>query len=168
MKTEIKLNKRVVKFPWMYYYTAIKNNLDDKIQETVQSLFKRAYKDFSIQMSDLGTRRRNFIEVNAVIAFVMKEHFRNLSLQAIGNIFGKNHATIIHYIDVYENILCQLPQYRKLHEKLSAIVMNDMYGIDQEINAKNKTWLKAECLRLSEENKELKKALENIKNFINS
>ena len=156
------------KFPWQYYNAAIEKNLDNSKWSTVKSLFRKAYKDFSIKTSDIGTRKRVFIEVNATIAFVIREHYRSLSLQSIGNLFGKNHATIIHYIEVYENILCMLPQYRKLHENLSSMVMLDMFGIDQQIKGKSKDWLKSECLRLSGENKELKKAIENIKAYINA
>lgn len=164
----MKERKQKFKFPWMYYDNAIEKNIDKNKHSTIKSLFRTAYKDFSITNKHLGTRRREFIEVNATLAFVIREQYRSLSLQSIGNLFGKNHATIIHYIEVYENILCGLAQYRKLHEKLTAMVMLDMYGIDQQISGKSKAWLKSECLRLSGENKELKTAIENIKTYINA
>ena len=45
--------------------------------------------------------------------------YPNLTLQEIGNLMNKNHATIIHYLRIYNN-LCLYKDFRQMDELVNA------------------------------------------------
>lgn len=150
--------------PWAIAFIEIDKHVAEPLIKTcIKSMVKTAYSKFSIQTKDINTRRRKLIDVNTVIAMVVCEQFRNLPLRVVGNIFRKNHATILHYKSNYENILCNIADYMLLHRELTDICVYERYGVVQEIVGKSKDELKAECMRLLSINRELTAKLNSIK-----
>jgi hypothetical protein len=74
----------------------------------------------------LSTRRhREIIEGRMIFSKIMYE--RGYKLTAIGRFLNKNHATIIHYIKVSENIFMTYPE---LHDKY--VVCNEVFTDGKE------------------------------------
>ena len=136
----------------------------------IKELFNYAYTTYGISEEDLNTRKRRVVDTNCIIVTVISEQFRNLSLEKIGGLINKHHATVIHYKDNYQNILCLDSNLRDLYDTLHNKCNMKKYGWTYEtiINFKKETKesLKLKVLSLSSELEEYKIRLHKIKEQI--
>tara|TARA_R110000796_G_C14326535_1_gene408577 strand:+ start:35 stop:529 length:495 start_codon:yes stop_codon:yes gene_type:complete len=139
-------------------------------KEIIINLFKKAYENNNIELRHIGTRKREFIYTQAILATVMYEYFK-LTLKQVGFIIGKHHATTIHYINLYEDTICLDKKSRELYELLSNYVNKELHGINgsksYDISSKDNKDLKILCKNLIIENKELRANMYNIRALIN-
>ena len=139
-------------------------------KEIIINLFKKAYENNNIELRHIGTRKREFIYTQAILATVIYEYFK-LTLNQVGFIIGKHHATTLHYINLYEDILCSEKKNRELYEMLSSYVGKEIYGENgseaYDVSTKDNKELKAICKTLIIENKELRANMHNIRALIN-
>lgn len=86
--------------------------------DIIRALFDTSYTSRNITLSDIGSRKRHYVETNAAISNALR---RNLlfTLQKIALIMGKNHATIVHYNKLHDDILCRDETYMKTYSYLS-------------------------------------------------
>lgn len=52
----------------------------------------------------LHTRKREIVEARQLVAYFLFKKFERRSLQKIGNIIGKNHATVLHCLKTVERL----------------------------------------------------------------
>tara|TARA_B100000767_G_scaffold255676_1_gene262038 strand:- start:1190 stop:1552 length:363 start_codon:yes stop_codon:yes gene_type:complete len=113
----------------------------------------------------LGSRKRVYVETNAIIAAVVKEYF-NVTVSQVGKMFNKHHATILHYINMYEETLCMNKSSRELYQSLTLYVRESIYGPggekDYNIGEKSNKQLKEINLQLKAQIKTLEKKITNI------
>jgi cystathionine beta-lyase/cystathionine gamma-synthase len=50
------------------------------------------------------TRRREYVDARAIAFYILKSEM-NMSLEAIGRVFNKNHATVLHGIRLFYNLI---------------------------------------------------------------
>lgn len=156
------------KFPWEPYYSNIEKLTITKVEKNIlKNIFKVSFTDFGIDIEHIGTRKRALVEVHCVIATVILDHFRYISITDIAKIFMKNHACMYHYNTTYQEVLCSQKIYSQLRTKLNDLVMMNRYGIDRNKHPKNKENLMEENLSLLKQNKLLKSRLKEIKKLIN-
>lgn len=145
-------------------------NILNSNKEIIINLFKKAYENNNIELKHVGTRKRKFVETQVVVVAVVYEYFK-LTLNQIGFIIGKHHATTLHYINLYEDILCSEKKNRELYEMLSSYVGKEIYGENgseaYDVSTKDNKELKAICKTLIIENKELRANMHNIRALIN-
>ena len=145
-------------------------NILSSNKEIIIGLFKHAYESNDIELKHIGTRKRKFVETQAIIVSIIHEYFK-LTLSQIGHIISKHHATTLHYINLYEDVLCTEKKNRELHEMLSEYVNKKLYGVkgseSYDINSKDNKELKALCKNLILENKKLHANIESIKYLLN-
>jgi len=109
------------------------------------------------------------VNTNIVIASVIHDYFK-FTLNQIGKMFGKHHATIIHYVKVYEETLCMEKESVELYNKLAEYCRFELYGEkgeDYSISGQNYAELTETCRVLISRNKQLNQKIENIKEVLN-
>lgn len=106
-------------------------SITEKEKELICNIFIKAYLHVDISYDMLGSRKRVYVETNAIIATVVKEYF-NVTLSQVGKMFNKHHATILHYITIYEDTLCMDKKNRELYQSLTLYVRESIYGKDEE------------------------------------
>ena len=133
-------------------------------------MFKKAYTHKDIELKHLGTRKRMFVETQAIIISVIYEYFK-ITLSQLGSIIGKHHATTLHYVNLYEDILCSEDKNRELYEMLAEYVNEELYGAggneSYNIFSKDNKELKILCKRLILENKALHADMQSIRAVVN-
>ena len=138
-------------------------------KERIINLFRKAYVINDIELKHIGTRKRKFVETQAIVVSVVYEYF-NLTLSQIGFIVGKHHSTTLHYINLYEDVLCSEKKNRELYELLSSYINKEFYGLNgsesYDIFSKDNKDLKILCKSLIIENKELRANIQNIRALI--
>jgi len=96
-------------------------NLTEKEIEISKALFREAYETERISSYMIGTRYRNVVETHIAIAVAIRSNLFT-TYMAIGKIFKKNHATIIHYMKVHDEVLRHDKKYMELYRRLEDIV----------------------------------------------
>tara|TARA_R100000541_G_scaffold57927_1_gene68469 strand:+ start:480 stop:842 length:363 start_codon:yes stop_codon:yes gene_type:complete len=118
----------------------------------------------------LGSRKRIYVETNAIIASVVYEYF-NVTVSQVGKMFNKHHATILHYINMYEETLCMNKSSKSLYKALTRYVRESIYGENGEksynIGELSNKKLKEVNLELKAEVNFLEKKLAKVKEFLN-
>ena len=66
-----------------------------------------------------SNRQRYNVYRRVIIANYISGAYPNLTLQEIGKLMNKNHATIIHYLRIYDN-LCLYKDFRQMDELVNA------------------------------------------------
>jgi len=66
-----------------------------------------------------SSRQRVNVYKRVIIANYISGAYPNLTLQEIGKLMNKNHATIIHYLRIYDN-LCLYKDFRQMDELVNA------------------------------------------------
>tara|TARA_Y100000401_G_scaffold1971_1_gene1435 strand:+ start:2461 stop:2976 length:516 start_codon:yes stop_codon:yes gene_type:complete len=119
--------KRSVKEPWALYFRRLdKLYLKPHVHDTIQTLIKEAYIYNNITPEFLGTRKRKLVDTNSVIAKLIRQYFK-LGYADLGILFGKNHATVIHYISHYEDCLCLEDDWKNFHDYLCEVIHSTKY-----------------------------------------
>jgi len=114
--------------PWFYCIKNLdKMQLKKKDKELLSIIIKKGYIYNNVSIEMLNTRRRPLVETNAVICKVIHQYFR-LGYADIGSIFNKHHATIIHYINSYEDVLCLDKKIKAFYNYLVEIINQYKYG----------------------------------------
>jgi hypothetical protein len=132
--------------------------------EIIIEMFKLAYTESNINASEIESRKRHVVECNAVLATSILSNFRGVSLKDVGFLFGKHHATIIHYRDLYEESLSKVSECRSLYSTLSNFAYSHQHTFGVESVAITETTNKEDLIvRLKEEVSTLKKKLRYIR-----
>lgn len=108
--------------------SASKTKIVDYDSKTIIEMFRIAYMAKDIDVVDIQSRKRPVVECNATLATAILSSFRGVSLKDVGILFGKHHATIIHYRDLYEESLSKVSEYRELYSELTAFAYNEKYN----------------------------------------
>ena len=66
-----------------------------------------------------SSRQRINVYKRVIMANYISGAYPNLTLQEIGKLMNKNHATIIHYLRIYDN-LCLYKDFRQMDELVNA------------------------------------------------
>ena len=66
-----------------------------------------------------SSRQRVNVYKRVIMANYISGAYPNLTLQEIGKLMNKNHATIIHYLRIYDN-LCLYKDFRQMDELVNA------------------------------------------------
>ena len=62
------------------------------------------------------SRKREFVEIRQITMAIYKNNMKDLSLDSIGSFFDKDHATVIHACQHYENLKETDRKYREFGE----------------------------------------------------
>lgn len=145
-------------------------NILNSDKDIIINLFKKAYENNDIELKHVDTRKRKFVETQAIVVAVVYEYFK-LTLSQIGFIIGKHHATTLHYINLYEDVLCSDKDNRDLYIMLSMYVNKEIYGDNgsrsYDLESKDNKELKAMCKGLIIENRKLLANMHSIKALVN-
>ena len=127
--------------PWFPAMNALRrlDTIKDKDKKVILKIIRKAYQYKDIRISMLGTRKRPLVETNSIICKVIKQYY-DLPLAVIGKIFNKHHATILHYIESYEEVLCIQNKHKELFNYLVHVINENKYGEDEyeryDVNSK--------------------------------
>jgi len=145
-------------------------SITDKEKDLICNIFIKAYLHEDIKSDMLGSRKRIYVETNAIIASVVYEYF-NVTVSQVGKMFNKHHATILHYINMYEETLCMNKSSKSLYKALTRYVRESIYGENGEksynIGELSNKKLKEVNLELKAEVNFLEKKLAKVKEFLN-
>jgi len=156
--------------PW----TAITNRVNgvrvtDLNKRIIKKMIKVAYQQTGIEVKDLGTRKRRFVDTNTVLVVTILEGFRDVKLAALGKVFDKHHATIMHYKESYYNAVCLDKEFSRLYKDLSALCFSEVYGYDGVVSkaliSNDTDDLVDDIRRLSKENVELRDIISRVSNI---
>jgi len=166
-----KQKKSTIKLkPWTPNLQKIHSlNISELNKTILSNVFSRAYLHMSIDSDMIDSRKRAMVNTNIVIASVVHDYFK-FTLSQIGKMFGKHHATIIHYVKVYEETLCMEKDSVELYNKLAEYCRFELYGEkgeDYSISGQNYAELTETCRVLISRNKQLNQKIENIKEVLN-
>lgn len=92
---------------------------DEKIQSEVCSRYGL---EWSMILSK--SRVREVVDARRLYIGILRDVFR-LTLQEIGNILNKNHATILHNVNKHEIFVKILKSYKKNYEEIERALMLD-------------------------------------------
>jgi len=99
---------------------------DEKIQSEVCSRYGL---EWSMILS--RSRVREVVDARRLYIGILRDIFR-LTLQEIGNILNKNHATILHNINQHDTFVKILKSYKKNYEEIErALMLDDNYYIHE-------------------------------------
>jgi len=158
------------KLPW----TDITNRVDEVRltslnKDIIKKMIKFAYLQTGIEVKDLGTRKRKFVDTNTVLVVTILEGFRDMKLEALGRVFDKHHATIMHYKQSYYNAVCLDKEFSNLYKDLSALCFSEVYGYDEVVSkamiSNDTDDLVDDIRRLSKENVELRDIISRVNNI---
>jgi|21_taG_2_1085346.scaffolds.fasta_scaffold24721_4 hypothetical protein len=144
-------------------------NIKDRDREIIGALIQKAYLYNDITVDILNTRKRRLVDTNSILAKIIQQYFK-LPYQDLGTIFGKHHATIIHYINNYEEILCIEPKHKSTYNYLVEVVNRTKFGAfdfeTYDTNSKNYAELKNSFETLVGQHKLLREQLTKIKSIL--
>tara|TARA_R110000744_G_scaffold346510_2_gene452015 strand:- start:292 stop:657 length:366 start_codon:yes stop_codon:yes gene_type:complete len=120
----------------------------------------------------LDTRKRAIVDANIISCKVIHEFF-NLSTVGIGSIFNKHHATVIHYVNLWNNTLAFDKECHHLYSIICDHTIRELYGDklelnDVELDRLNILQLRRVVQDLRLENSSLKNKLFNIQAAYNA
>ena len=129
--------------PWFPAQCALRktDTISDKDKIVILRIIRKAYQYKDIKVNMLNTRRRPLVETNSIISKVIKQYY-NLPLAVIGKLFNKHHATILHYIESYEEVLCVQNKHKELFNYLVHVINENKYGEDEplRVDSNSKTY----------------------------
>jgi len=82
----------------------------------IELLIKRTERQFDVSLSS-KSRKRKEVYLRDILMKLIYQKSR-LSLEKIGAFFNRDHATVIHNINLYDN-LCKYPDFIELKSKIS-------------------------------------------------
>ena len=103
----------------------LRDTLDPRQEQTVtiERIQKVVADYFDVRLGDMSSKRRpKNIAFPRQVAMYLCRRMTDQSLPAIGNAFGRNHATVIHACRVIDHHLKDDPSLRRTLEKLQARV----------------------------------------------
>jgi|21_taG_2_1085346.scaffolds.fasta_scaffold11514_3 hypothetical protein len=104
--------------------------ISEEERHSAYFLFNQAYNNNSITVDMLDTRQRRLIETNALISNLLRRNF-NITVELLGKMFKKHHATILHYTKLHDQVLMAdnkyFQLYRKLDEEVKLTKKQNMY-----------------------------------------
>lgn len=69
------------------------------------------------------TRKRQYVDARAMACFIMSRNLK-LTLTQIGEIFNKNHATVLHSLKLFENLYETDYRFKEKFDKIEGIYCN--------------------------------------------
>jgi len=144
-------------------------NISEANKTIVSNVFSRAFIHMNIDADLVNTRKRAMVNTNIVICSVIHDYFK-FTLTQIGKMFGKHHATVLHYVKVYEETLCMEKDSVELYNKLAEYCRFELYGEkgkDYSISGQNYAELTETCQELISRNKHLAQKIKSIKEVLN-
>ncbi|NQY43563.1 MAG: hypothetical protein HRT87_09500 [Legionellales bacterium] len=117
----------------MNYWT--RPNLEYNLQSNViktDNIINDVCRIYGIELNDLmsKSRLRILVEPRQVLFYILHKKL-NIPCQKVGNMFGKNHATILHGANVMKNYMEFDKELRK--RVIGVIVRNDYSALDRNI-----------------------------------
>tara|TARA_R110001606_G_scaffold3606_1_gene16116 strand:+ start:52 stop:573 length:522 start_codon:yes stop_codon:yes gene_type:complete len=160
--------------PWMVYSQNIASlNTSDRNKDLILEIVKTAFTYKGVEYKYIESRRREIVDAKIIVCKVLYEFFK-LSFAGIGSVFNKNHATVIHYIKMYNNTLIHNKEDVVLFNRLCDNAITGIYGdkVDLELSLStaeleklNNTQLRRLIKEITIENNSLKSKLEKIKSY---
>ena len=86
--------------------------------DNVFNILNEVYQYNGVTHDMVGTRQRRIIECNALVCNLLRLNL-DYTVQTLGKIFNKHHATIIHYTKLHNEVLMANNKYLKLYNKLA-------------------------------------------------
>lgn len=153
---------------WESRYNAVDKLPLDKVEnKVIKSMIKKAYRSQNITKENINRRFRYVVETHIVLCTVIQEQFRRLGLANIASIFGKNHATILHYKRCYYDFLFQDENFSSLHRELTNIALHDLYdGKGVNLEDKTKSEIQEELASVIAENARLKRKIQTVSEIL--
>tara|TARA_R110002012_G_scaffold2179_1_gene10416 strand:- start:3799 stop:4320 length:522 start_codon:yes stop_codon:yes gene_type:complete len=143
--------------------------IKDIDKEIISTLIRKGYTYSDIDIDMLETRKRKLVDTNSILCKIIQQYFK-LTYQEIGSIFGKHHATIIHYVNNYEDVLCLDSKHKAMYNYLVEVVNQTKFGAfdfeSYDINSKNYAELKNAFHTLVNQHKILREQLTKIKSIL--
>jgi hypothetical protein len=148
-------------------------NTSDRNKDLILEIVKTAFTYKGVEYKYIESRRREIVDAKIIVCKVLYEFFK-LSFAGIGSVFNKNHATVIHYIKMYNNTLIHNKEDVVLFNRLCDNAITGIYGdkVDLELSLStaeleklNNTQLRRLIKEITIENNSLKSKLEKIKSY---
>jgi len=164
---------RVTSRPWTKYSQNIASlKTTDKTKSIITGIVEIAYRHNGVTYEMLETRKRAIVDANIIACKVIHEFF-NLSTVGIGSIFNKHHATVIHYVNLWNNTLAFDKECHQLYSLICDHTIRELYGDklelnDVELDRLNILQLRRVVQDLRLENSSLKNKLFNIQAAYNA
>jgi transcriptional regulator with XRE-family HTH domain len=73
-------------------------------------------------------RKHEVVEARMIFSLIMRE--RGWTLKSIGTFLGKDHTTIIHYLQNIEFFMSHSRPLRKMYERILKAFDNEQYGVN--------------------------------------
>jgi len=160
--------------PWMVYSQNIASlNTSDRNKNLILEIVKTAFTYKGVEYKYIESRRREIVDAKIIVCKVLYEFFK-LSFAGIGSVFNKNHATVIHYIKMYNNTLIHSKEDVVLFNRLCDNAITGIYGdkVDLEMSLStaeleklNNTQLRRLIKEVTIENNSLKSKLKKIRSY---
>lgn len=89
--------------------------------ENIEAIIRIVYNYFDVELEQVKSkcRKREYINARQFAMFFIKREFNKVSLNKIGEIFGKHHATVLHAIRQVNNFLEFDPVTQRQVDELS-------------------------------------------------
>jgi len=148
-------------------------NTSDRNKDLILEIVKTAFTYKGVEYKYIESRRREIVDAKIIVCKVLYEFFK-LSFAGIGSVFNKNHATVIHYIKMYNNTLIHNKEDVVLFNRLCDNAITGIYGdkVDLELSLStaeleklNNKQLRRLIKEITIENNSLKSKLEKIKSY---
>ena len=146
-------------------------NTSDRNKNLILEIVKTAFTYKGVEYKYIESRRREIVDAKIIVCKVLYEFFK-LSFAGIGSVFNKNHATVIHYIKMYNNTLIHSKEDVVLFNRLCDNAITGIYGdkVDLEMSLStaeleklNNTQLRRLIKEVTIENNSLKSKLKKIR-----
>lgn len=148
-------------------------NTSDRNKDLILEIVKTAFTYKGVEYKYIESRRREIVDAKIIVCKVLYEFFK-LSFAGIGSVFNKNHATVIHYIKMYNNTLIHSKEDVVLFNRLCDNAITGIYGdkVDLEMSLStaeleklNNTQLRRLIKEVTIENNSLKSKLKKIRSY---
>jgi len=77
------------------------------IMKVVTDAYKTTYEDIAVK-----SRKREVLEPRQVVCWMMHRHAK-ITLREIGEYFNTDHTTVIHCVQVVNNLMATEPEFKK-------------------------------------------------------
>ena len=81
------------------------------------------------------SRKRELVNARQVCMYFMRKFFPEMSLASVGEVFKKDHATVLHSIRVVKDQMFSSPAYKMSIEELMAAMIKSVDERKQELNS---------------------------------
>lgn len=148
-------------------------NTSDRNKDLILEIVKTAFTYKGVEYKYIESRRREIVDAKIIVCKVLYEFFK-LSFAGIGSVFNKNHATVIHYIKMYNNTLIHNKEDVVLFNRLCDNAITGIYGdkVDLEMSLStaeleklNNQQLRRLIKEITIENNSLKSKLKKIRSY---